>query len=355
MAMLKGLLVSLAILLPSVHANPVKYVVRNQTCTLETAAVRKEWGSLTTSERSNYIDAVLCVQNLPSQLNLAGTKSRYDDFAATHINLTRSVHNNGVFFHWHRHFAYLWESLLRDECGYQGYQPYWNWALWPDLAASPIFDGSMTSLGGNGEPIVDRPQTTTGPNGQILPVGTGGGCIHSGPFANMTVTMGPFPSTEMREGLRSNWSDYSPRCLSRDLNQFGYQFTNQTMIDLALKQPNIGAFTEFVDVGVTGAQFGPHTGGHYSVGGVMRDVFASPFEPAFFLHHTMVDKLWHDWQIIDFPERQFQYNGTSTVFNGNSTPPVSNETEIFFLSVGKTMRVKDVVNTLGGPYCYRYE
>lgn len=353
MAGLKFLLVSLSILLPSPLAHPVDYARRDETCSLETAAVRKEWGSLTTFERSNYIDAVICAQNMPSQLNLAATKSRYDDFAATHINVTRSIHNNGVFFHWHRHFVYLWESFLRDECGCEGYQPYWNWALWPDLAASPLFDGSMTSLGGDGEPIPDRQPTVLG--NTVLPVGNGGGCVMSGPFVDTTVTMGPFPFSDLRTGLPSNWSDYNPRCLERDLNNFGYQFTNQTMIDLALKQPEIGALTDFVNGGVAGQQLGPHSGGHFAVGPLMFDTFASPFDPAFFVHHAMLDKLWLDWQEIDFVERQFQYNGTSTIFNGASTPSVTNETDLFFLSIGGPMKVKDVVSTRSVTYCYIYE
>lgn len=96
-------------------------------CTYETAEVRKEWGDLQVAERLDYIDAVLCMQNLPSIWNLPGTKSHFDDFVALHINLTIHIHVNGVFLHWHREFAHIWQTALRDECGYEGYQPYWNW------------------------------------------------------------------------------------------------------------------------------------------------------------------------------------------------------------------------------------
>ncbi|KAJ0116762.1 hypothetical protein J7T55_009913 [Diaporthe amygdali] len=348
-------LILLTILLPGLLAHSLDHTRRERTCTTETAIIRREWGSLTSSERTNYIDAVLCAQNTPSELNLPATKSRFDDFAAVHINLTRSIHNNGVFFHWHRHYVYLWEKFLRDECNYAGYQPYWNWALWPNLAASPLFDGSMTSLGGDGEPIPDRPPTIIGSTGLKVPPGNGGGCMKSGPFVNMTVTMGPFAFSDLTTGLPSNWSDYNPRCLPRDLNDGAYQFNNQTMIELALEQPEIGALTDFVNSGVAGEGLGLHSGGHFAIGPVMFDTFASPFDPAFFVHHAMLDKLWLDWQEIDFAERQFQYNGTSTVFNGNSTPPVTNETDIYFPSIGTTVKVMDVVDVKSGFYCYRYE
>ena len=118
----------------------------------------------------------------------------------------------------------------------------------------------------------------------------------------MTVTMGSFRFSDQITGLPSNWSGYNPRCLQRDLNNLIYQFTNQTMVNLALKQPEIGALTDFVNSGVASEQLGPHSGGHFAVGPLMFDDFASPFDPAFFLHHAMLEKLWLDWQEIDFAE-----------------------------------------------------
>lgn len=99
-----------------------------QQCSYDTAEVRREWGDLGLRERRNYIDAVLCMQNLPPISNLSGTKSHFDDFVALHINMSLSIHLDGIFFHWHREFVQKWQTALRDECGYEGYQPYWNWA-----------------------------------------------------------------------------------------------------------------------------------------------------------------------------------------------------------------------------------
>ncbi|RYE65120.1 MAG: hypothetical protein EOO81_13135, partial [Oxalobacteraceae bacterium] len=43
-------------------------------------------------------------------------------------------------------------DTIRNECGYKGYQPYWDWAKTArtGLLSSPIFDGSDTSMSGNG-------------------------------------------------------------------------------------------------------------------------------------------------------------------------------------------------------------
>ena len=42
---------------------------------------------------------------------------------STHVNYTLNVHLSGLFLPWHRHFLWLWEKALRDECGYSGYLP----------------------------------------------------------------------------------------------------------------------------------------------------------------------------------------------------------------------------------------
>ena len=81
-------------------------------CTLKTLSVRREWyvgfyntkyhathswprGALSKSERKNYTDAVLCLQEkqskTPSSL-IPGAKSRFDDWVGTHINQTTTIH-----------------------------------------------------------------------------------------------------------------------------------------------------------------------------------------------------------------------------------------------------------------------
>ncbi|KAL0264990.1 hypothetical protein SLS55_000946 [Diplodia seriata] len=62
---------------------------------------------------------------------------------------------------------------------------YWNWGKYAlDPVNSPIFDGSDTSLGGDGsnEPYGDLciPNCET-PN-YVFPAGNGGGCVTSGAF-----------------------------------------------------------------------------------------------------------------------------------------------------------------------------
>jgi tyrosinase len=76
--------------------------------------------------------------------------------------------------------------MLRNECGYKGYQPYYNWSWWAkDPKSSPFFDGSATSMSGDGEFIPGRDYSCfpfETPCLMHLEPGTGGGCVTSGPF-----------------------------------------------------------------------------------------------------------------------------------------------------------------------------
>lgn len=94
------------------------------------------------TEKSDYINAVKCLQSLPPQdTNLTAAKSRFDEFHALHLQKADSVHITvcrvwiyplhiahdnfqGEFLPWHRYFVRLYEQALRTECGYGGANPY---------------------------------------------------------------------------------------------------------------------------------------------------------------------------------------------------------------------------------------
>lgn len=55
-------------------------------------------------------------------------------------------------------------------------QQYWDWGRSAqDPEKYPLFDGSDTSLSGNGEKIQHRASG-------VAPAGNGGGCVKTGPF-----------------------------------------------------------------------------------------------------------------------------------------------------------------------------
>lgn len=194
-------------------------------------------GNLDKKTRLDYIRAVKCLAQLPSKFDpvkAPGARLRYDDFEAGHIIETPKVHATGSFLPWHRRFVKLFETALREKCGYSGYQPYWDWAKHAELPLkfNPLIDGSATSLSGNGKYIPDRngtfqplPVPLENPPALFCPPGTGGGYIFEGPLVDWQLHLGPGVSlANVRNAQpvvpnpRSDGLGYNPRRMIRDFN-----------------------------------------------------------------------------------------------------------------------------------------
>jgi tyrosinase len=333
--------------------------VRN--CHPDQARLRREWSSLTDNEKNHYINGIKCLQALPSKYPpgiVPASTSYYSDFTSVHINMTLSIHINGVFLGWHRHFLSLMEDALHEECAYPNSLglPYWDWTKYITLETSSLFNGGQHSLGGNGDfstnnPAKLSPESTL----QAGARGFGGGCVTTGPFANMTVNFGPFPFSLIFTGLPSNWSTPTPHCMTRDLNSQALStFCNKSSVEALLTVPSIGEFHDLLNPAKLGTDRGIHGGGHFAVGGTMFDLFSSPDDPVFFLHHSQIDRLWAIWQSMDATTRRYQYNGTSSIFNGGDTPQVSNDTVLQFGILGSPKELWQVQNPMSGSNCYRY-
>lgn len=166
---------------------------------------RKAWHNLSDDEKSAYIEAELCLINSPAKDGLPYSKTRWDELTYSHAIQTNWVHDVGSFLPWHRYFMWTHEKLLRDECNYTGYQPYWEESLDSgNISASVVFD-PVTGFGGEG-----------------------GDCVDDGPFANLTL------------GLSSNGSqiweeDY---CLARSFSDTTFDYGNTTYIEECLSYSN---------------------------------------------------------------------------------------------------------------------
>jgi tyrosinase len=317
--------------------------------------------TLTTKEKTDYINSIKCLQSKPAMTPTEaapGVRTRYDDFTAVHVNNTVRIHGNGVFFSWHRHFLHLYQKALKEECGFKGTLPYWNWAWSSDnLTANPIFDGSATSFGGDGAQNASKALVMNNGN-YIYPRGNGGGCIASGPFANLTVPFRGFTNDELSlPETPVNALDYAPRCVTRDLNSaISSVNMNQSVVDTLLAQPTIKDFETYVDGIIPDTPFlGPHPGVHWAVGWGLEDQYASPSDPVFYLHHGMVDNMWAQWQSKDLENRQYAVYGTNRSLN---IPPATNVTidfEMQFNYLAGPITMRDVSSTQQGEYCYRYD
>ncbi|KAF4778605.1 hypothetical protein HER10_EVM0007635 [Colletotrichum scovillei] len=333
---------------------------KRDSCTLFNARVRRDWNSLSGSEKKAYTSAVNCLLTKPSKLTdfAPGARSRYDDFVAVHINQTLSIHGTGNFLTWHRYFTWAYENALRQECGYNGYQPYWNWLSYrEDPSKAPMFDGSETSMSDNGAFKYHNGSTSGG--GVYIPSGEGGGCVTSGPFANMTVHLGPV--SPGIDGLAVNPGGplaYNPRCLSRDISAWTSQhwMTPENVLNLTVgaAAENILTFQNELQGRFGDGFLGTHTSGHFIVNGEASDLFSSTNDPTFFLHHAMVDRVYWLWQALHLGEA-FNIAGTITILN---TPP-SRDARLDDLVIQEpnapNRPISDLLNTLGGnPFCYIY-
>jgi tyrosinase len=290
-------------------------------CTLEKATVRREWGDLTLQERENYNEAVLCLQSTPALYSgkIAGARSRFDDFIVTHQAQTNYIHGTANFLTWHRYFLHEFEKALKNECGYKGAMPYWNWDRYADnLQASPLFNGDSGSFGGN--------------SGRS-------GCVETGPYKSYTVNIGPGASTR-----------YNPRCLSRNLNPSAARNTKVDITYPLITQSN--SITLFQDR--LQATNNVHASGHMSIGGNPGgDIFTSPGDPYFHLHHAGIDRLYWVWQLQDLQSRLSQVGGT----NGQ-TRRAGSLTERMNLGLNAgDVELGSLLNTMGGlngELCYVY-
>lgn len=230
-----------------------------------------------------------------------------------------------------------------------------------------MFDGSDTSMSGTGLP---GPANYTGfgiPSNadpeMSIPAAGGGGCITTGPFKNWTATLGPIiPSLTYVEpnpdpvGLGRF---YNPRCLRRDINQWvSSNFnTDADIAYLITNNTDIAAFWYYLQGDFPNKYLGVHAGGHFTIGGDPGgDFTTSPGDPAFFLHHAMIDYVWWVWQNQDIATRQNAYYGPVAL--GDPTAPMGTLDDVISIGVGvpiqPSVTSRDVMNTLAGPFCYIY-
>ncbi|KAF2843303.1 Di-copper centre-containing protein [Patellaria atrata CBS 101060] len=326
------------------------------TCNKANLQVRKEWSALSATERKAYISAVHCLIASPSKLDATqypGAKTRYDDFVVVHMKQTMSIHGTGSFLTWHRYFTWAYEQALRTECGYQGTQPYWDWGMWAaDPETSPIFDGSDTSMSGNGEKIAHQGTFTA-------PAGNGGGCVLSGPFKNFTVNLGPVPGATQAQPApppnpRSDGFGYNPRCLRRDLsNQLTQRYTKTSdIVKLIQNAASVGPFQDRMQAGD-----GVHGAAHFTISGDPgSDFYVSPGDPAFWLLHSMIDRVWYIWQIQDLKTRMNQIAGGTSMFGGGRQQSLDDIVDLEVVGVNrKTYKIRDLTSVVDGPFCYVYE
>jgi tyrosinase len=94
--------------------------------TCSNVRTRIEWDSYSNSDRQAYINGIKCLQSRPASGQFSQSRSRYEDLVSLHQNLTPNVHGNAKFLLWHRYYLWMFEDILRSECGFDRALPWWD-------------------------------------------------------------------------------------------------------------------------------------------------------------------------------------------------------------------------------------
>ncbi|KAI9930255.1 hypothetical protein ASPWEDRAFT_100809 [Aspergillus wentii DTO 134E9] len=282
----------------------------------KTPSQRQEWRQLNATEKTGYIDAVKCLHSQPSARHPYGQLS--DDFPWAYRSNAHFASDAAPFLPWHRYFIHVYETALKESCGYTGHLPYWDWTLdWEDPAKSAIWDPE-TGFGGDG----------ASNNMKI------GSCVDSGPFSDYQIL----------------YSDLAikPHCLSRGFGRHnesgvfeGKWFSPEVVKQISLEH-NFFNFSMALKAG-------PYNNMSNQVGGDFLS-FDAPNDPVSFLHYAQLDRLWWMWQ-KDHPQNSTEYNGPK---NGDSNAMASLLDVLPMYGLSRDTPVSDVIDTQSGLLCYKY-
>lgn len=79
----------------------------------------------------------------------------------------------------------------------------------------------------------------------------------------------------------------------------------------------------------------------------------------FYFHHAMIDLVYSTWQSLDFPHRQQVIAGGTRMFddaNNSTRQTLEDVVDLEVLNVdGKKYKIKELVSTVRGPFCYLYQ
>jgi tyrosinase len=173
-------------------------------------------------------------------------------------------HGTTLFLPWHRAYLYFFERALTaalrrargDEAAAVSL-PWWDWSS--DVAHA------------QGIPAAYQPMDNA-----------------ANPLSAGPVVLGPTDLQLVRDNLPGSISDGDQPVTLRDPDDPD-QLPRQTTVQRALRSTTFAGFTQLVE--------GIHNGVHGWVGGAMSAVPVAAFDPIFWAHHSMIDRVWYLWQL----------------------------------------------------------
>jgi tyrosinase len=164
-------------------------------------------------------------------------------------------HGKPTFLHWHR--AYLWRfELALRATGHDVTLPWWDWISDP---AVPAAFADEIDADGNPNPLYSV---------RINDIALQQGAAGEGD--SRSVELAQHPDTFRQPGLP------------------GTQLPTQDDIDTVLDYSDFDSFSSNLEDW--------HGAVHIWTGGHMTDVPFAAYDPIFWSHHTMIDRIWRIWQ-----------------------------------------------------------
>jgi tyrosinase len=177
--------------------------------------------------------------------------------------------------------------------------------------------------------------------------------------ASLQANIGPIsPGMQGISPVVADITQYNRRCLRRDLSPYIPQkwFTTANLLNVTVGQASHthAKFWAEIQGRYPDGFLGLHTSGHYTMGGDATDLYSSVNDPAFWLHHAMLDRIYWIWQALH-PEEANKVAGTLTLQNKPPTRNATVEEPLDMGANGETLRIRDMLDTLAGaPLCYIY-
>lgn len=166
-----------------------------------------------------------------------------------------------------------------------------------------------------------------------------------------TVSPEPHPNPQ-KDGLGSN-----PRCVKRDISaylmsNFG---TTAHQVSLTTEYTNITAWQDALQSKTREGEPGLHGVGHFTfTGDPGGDFYTSPNDPAFWVHHGMIDRLWTVWQGLELGNRLMAMEGGTEMSGGGRAQTLDDVVDLGVLGV-PVRTLRELMSVVDGPFCYYYE
>jgi tyrosinase len=175
------------------------------------------------------------------------------------------AHGKPAFLPWHRAYLLRFEQALRDT-GYDVMLPWWDWTRTRKIP--PAFAEAQK------------------PNGSANP-------LYSAPISRRALVEGARSGDEETARLAE-----LPRT-EREPGRPGTRLPTREEIEALMKHRSYEDFRSDLE--------DYHGNGHIWVGGHMGNLPFAAFDPIFWAHHCMIDRLWRIWQLrhpqASFPRR----------------------------------------------------